>query len=293
MESTRLTTVKAVSAGALFIVALSGAALSKCVANFSPKIVRVSNALAGGILLAVTLVHMLADASDQMEEPGVAIAVFLSGDKSAEAFPLGYALLGIGFLTILSVEVFLPGKGHGHGHESHESHVREEDSDSESESDADERPRVVLPAKSCTAGMSAVLGLCLHSLIEGTASGAADDMSEFSEMFIAIIAHKLFAAFSAGSLLLDTVSVRAWWTLLILLSLMTPLGIGLGTFLAASFEGAGAAALICFAAGSLLCVAVYDMLMPSLILGKGNWKRRSFLASLFGFCTMSLLAVWS
>ena len=292
MEPTRLTTVKAVSAGVLFIVALSGAGLSKFVASFSPKIVRVSNALAGGILLAVTLVHMLADASDQMEKQGVAIAVFLSGDKSAEAFTLGYALLGIGFLTILSVEVFLPGKEHGHGHESHEPHVME-GSDSENESDADERPRVVLPGKSCTAGMSAVLGLCVHSCIEGTATGAADDMSEFSEMFIAIIVHKLFAAFSAGSLLLDTVSVRAWWTLLILLSLMTPLGIGLGTFLASSFEGAGAAALICFAAGSLLCVAVYDMLMPSLILGKGNWKRRSFLASLFGFCTMSLLAVWT
>lgn len=292
MEPTRLTTVKAVSAGVLFIVALSGAGLSKFVTSFSPKIVRVSNALAGGILLAVTLVHMLADASDQMEKQGVAIAVFLSGDKSAEAFPLGYALLGIGFLTILSVEVFLPGKEHGHGHESHESHVME-DADSENESDADERPRVVLPGKSCTACMSAVLGLCVHSCIEGTATGAADDMSEFSEMFIAIIAHKLFAAFSAGSLLLDTVSVRAWWTLLFFLSLMTPLGIGLGTFLASSFEGAGAAALICFAAGSLLCVAVYDMLMPSLILGKGNWKRRSFLASLFGFCTMSLLAVWT
>ena len=292
MEPTRLTTVKAVSAGVLFIVALSGAALSKFVASFSPKIVRVSNALAGGILLAVTLVHMLADASDQMEKQGVAIAVFLSGDKSAEAFPLGYVLLGIGFLTILSVEVFLQGKEHGHGHESHESHVTE-DSDSENESDADKRPRVVLPGKSCTAGMSAVLGLCVHSCIEGTATGAADDMSELSTLFIAIIAHKLFAAFSAGSLLLDTVSVRAWWTLLILLSLMTPLGIGLGTFLAGSFEGAGAAALICFAAGSLLCVAVYDMQMPSLILGKGNWKRRSFLASLFGFCTMSLLAVWT
>ena len=284
MESTRLTTVKAVSAGALFIVALSGAALSKFVANFSPKIVRVSNALAGGILLAVTLVHMLADASDQMEEPGVAIAVFLSGDKSAEAFPLGYVLLGIGFLTILSVEVFLPEK-------ESEAHVME-DSGSENESNADEQPRAVLPGKSLTAGMSALVGLCVHSFIAGTATGAADDMSEFS-VLIAIIAHKLFAAFSAGSLLLDTVSVRAWWSLLILLSLMTPLGTGLGTFLAASFEGAGAAALICFAAGSLLCVAVYHMLLPSLILGKGNSKKRSFLASFFGFCTMSLLAVWS
>ena len=175
------------SAGVLFIVALSGAALSKFAASFSPKIVRVSNALAGGILLAVTLVHMLADASDQMEEPGVAIAVFLSGDKSAEAFPLGYALLGIGFLTILSVEVFLPEK-------ESEAHVME-DSGSENESNADEQPRAVLPGKSLTAGTSALVGLCVHSFIAGTATGAADDMSEFSEMFIAIIAHKLFAAF--------------------------------------------------------------------------------------------------
>ena len=78
-----------------------------------------------------------------------------------------------------------------------------------------------------------------------------------------------------------------------LFSLTAPLGIALGTYLESSFEGAGAAALVCFAAGSLLCVAVYDMLMASLILGKGHWKRRSFLASLFGFATMSLLAVWS
>lgn len=287
----QLTTVKAVSAGILFIVSLTGIALSKYASNFSPKIVRVSNALAGGILLAVTLVHMMADASGQMKQPGVAIAAFLTGDKSAEAFPLGFAIVGIGFLTILSLEVFLPGKEHGD--ESHA--VIEENSDSESESDPERPPDFVTrpAAKSCTAGMSAVLSLCFHSFLEATATGAADDMSAFSEMFIAIIAHKLFAAFSAGSLLLDSVSVRAWWTLLIKFSLTAPLGIALGTYLESSFEGAGAAALVCFAASSLLCVAVYDMLMPSLILGKGHWKRRSFLASLFGFATMSLLAVWS
>jgi len=282
-----LTTAKVVSAVVLFIVALS-----KYAASFSPKIVRVCNATAGGILLAVTLVHMLAEASEQMEKPGVDIAVFLTGDKSAEAFPLGYSLMGLGFLTILSVEVFLPGKEHGD-----ESHAGiAENSDSGSESDAGDQPPdlVVLPAsKSCTAGLSAVLGLCLHSFIEGTATGSADDMSELSQMFIAIIAHKMFAAFSVGSLLLDAVSVRAWWTLLFFFCLMTPLGIGFGTYLSSSLEGAGAAGLVCFAAGSLLCVAVYDMLMPSLILGKGHWKRRSFLASLFGFCAMSLLAVWS
>ena len=287
-----LSTVKGICAGVLFIVALIGAALSKFAASFSWKIVKVSNALAGGILLAVTLVHMLADGGEQLESPGVAIAAFFTGDKSAEAFPLGFALTGLGFLASLSVEVFLPGS---HEHESHAAHPMEEESDSDAESETEsQKDMIVVPAsKSCIAGFSALLGLCLHSLIEGTATGAADDMSEFTEMFIAIIAHKMFAVFGAGSLLLHTVSMRAWWTLMIFLSLMTPVGIALGSFLAKSFEGPSAAGLICFAAGSLLCVAVYDMLMPSLVTGKTHWKRRSFLAALLGFCSMSLLAIWS
>eukprot|EP00438_Fugacium_kawagutii_P003873 Skav215222 [mRNA] locus=scaffold341:199680:200564:+ [translate_table: standard] len=292
-----LNTLKALSAVLLFFVALIGAALSKFASSFAPKIVRVCNALAGGILLAIVFVHMLAECSGELEEPGAAIAVFLTRDKESEAFPLGFALAGVGFLLILSVEVFLPGEHDKEHHEATETRAMQmdaENSESDESSAEDEGDLVVIPAgKSCAAGLSAVFGLCLHSFIEGTATGAADEMAEFSAMFIAIILHKMFAVFSMGSLLLNTVSVRAWWVLMILLSLMTPLGIGLGALLAGSFEGPAAAGLICFAAGTLLCVAVYDMLMPSLILGKGEWKRRSFLASLFGFIAMSILALWS
>lgn len=49
---------------------------------------------------------------------------------------------------------------------------------------------------------------------------------------------------------------------------MTPLGILLGHLVASSLEGPRSAALQCFAAGSLLSVAVYDMLLPALILGQ-------------------------
>lgn len=104
-----LTTVKIVSGGVLFLVALLGAALSKYASSLSYKIVRVCNALSGGILLALTLVHMLADSGDQLRKPGVAIAAFLTGDPAADPFPLGFAMTGLGFLTVLSVEVFLPG----------------------------------------------------------------------------------------------------------------------------------------------------------------------------------------
>lgn len=281
--------VKLICGGVLFLVAMLGAVLSKYASSFSPKIVRVCNAFAGGILLAVTLVHMLADSSEDLETPGVAVAAFFTGDKNHEAFPLAFSIVGLGFLTILSVEVFLPG-----GHDGEHLGI-EGDSDSETESetpDLEAAKAPVLP-KSCAAGLSALLGLCLHSLIEGTATGAAQDMSEFSNLFIAIIAHKMFAVFSAGTLILDSVSVRAWWTLMTILCAMTPVGIAIGMIVQSRVHGAWAAGIDCFAAGTLLCVAVYDMLMPSLVIGKGEWKRRSFIAALFGFCSMSLLAIWS
>eukprot|EP00434_Breviolum_minutum_P034968 symbB.v1.2.030951.t1/scaffold3543.1/size54354/2 len=281
--------VKLICGGVLFLVAMLGAVLSKYASSFSPKIVRVCNAFPGGILLAVTLVHMLADSSEDLETPGVAVAAFFTGDKNHEAFPLAFSIVGLGFLTILSVEVFLPG-----GHDGEHSGI-EGDSDSETESetpDLEAAKAPVLP-KSCAAGLSALLGLCLHSLNEGTATGAAQDVSEFSNLFIAIIAHKMFAVFSAGTLILNSVSVRAWWTLMTILCAMTPVGIAIGMIVQSRVHGAWAAGIDCFAAGTLLCVAVYDMLMPSLVIGKGEWKRRSFIAALFGFCSMSLLAIWS
>lgn len=62
-----LDSYKAISAVLLFLVALGGSVLSRYASGFSPKLVRVCNAAAGGILVAVTLVHMLAESSEDME----------------------------------------------------------------------------------------------------------------------------------------------------------------------------------------------------------------------------------
>ena len=80
---------------------------------------------------------------------------------------------------------------------------------------------------------------------------------------------------------------------MLLVSFSTPLGVLIGRIVQESCEGPYSAGLICFAAGSLFSVAVYDMLLPSLLSGGTHWQRRSFVASLLGFCAMSLLAIWS
>ena len=69
----------------------------------------------------------------------------------------------------------------------------------------------VTSLKSLAAGFCGVLGLALHSMIEGTATGAAHDTKLLAQMFLAIVCHKLFAVFSAGTLLKPTLGVRAWW----------------------------------------------------------------------------------
>ena len=105
-----LDSFKLLSAILLFLVALGGCLLARKASSCSLKLIQLCNAAAGGILVAVTLVHMLAESAEGLEAPGKAISSLLSDpDADAEAFPLGFALCGLGFLTIVSVEVFLPG----------------------------------------------------------------------------------------------------------------------------------------------------------------------------------------
>ena len=108
MAEMDLDSYKLLSAILLFLVALGGCLLARKAAGLSPKLVRLCNAAAGGILVAVTLVHILPESAEGLEAVGKAMSTFLGG-PGAEAFPLGFALCGIGFLTIVSIEVFLPG----------------------------------------------------------------------------------------------------------------------------------------------------------------------------------------
>ena len=115
-------------------------------------------------------------------------------------------------------KVFIPDQ---HDYEGHS----EEESESESHSEMEHAHIKVDHRQSCIGGFAALLGLYLHSLIEGTAAGAQPDVANFDSTFIAIIAHKGFAAFSAGSLMLGAVSNPTWWILMVILALMTPVGV--------------------------------------------------------------------
>ena len=75
-----LNVYKALSAVLLFLVALLGACLARCAAQLSPRLVRLANASAGGVLLAVTLVHMLSESGEQLEGSGREISRLFKRD---------------------------------------------------------------------------------------------------------------------------------------------------------------------------------------------------------------------
>ncbi|CAK9095460.1 Zinc transporter 11 (ZRT/IRT-like protein 11) [Durusdinium trenchii] len=284
--------MKLISAAMIFAVALIGSALSRITSNLAPKVVRVINAGAGGILLAVTLVHMLSDNSGELDTAGTSIFKFFTGTEDG-SFPLGFALYGLGFLANVSVAVFWPDKSEEFEDQEHGFLSTWEDDSSFDSGSPGPDTMEVSHQQSCASGLSALFGLCLHSLVAGTAAGAAEGMGSFGPTVVAILMHKGFAAFSVGSLMMPSVTTRCWWLSMVTLALMAPVGIILGMQLMQDFSGPISAGLICFAAGCLLAIATYDMLMPALLLGKVTWRRRSFMVALLGFCIMSLLAIWS
>ena len=93
---------KLLSAILLFLVALGGALLPRKASKLSLAAVRLCNAAAGGVLVAVALVHLLAESVWALETPGRALSTLLSGPDAKE-FPLGFAICGLGFLTGASV----------------------------------------------------------------------------------------------------------------------------------------------------------------------------------------------
>jgi zinc transporter ZupT len=298
----------------LFLLALGGGLSSKLVSNLSPKWMDFANAVSGGVVVSVALVHMLGEASEGLEEWGLALGAFftgysddhedelagnetadparrLHGDDEPPMLPLGSMLMFAGFFAILLVEQFCG----GHMHEVHrepdavEPGSSDDDSDSNEEAGAMKKEKVEVVQKSeVVTAVSVLSGIFVHSFLEGLAAGVAATPI----IFFAIMVHKSFAAFAVGSALLPAVELKWWWAGNIFFALSGTVGIFLGEGLAEALEGPATEALICFAAGTLLCVGVCDMIVPA-ISGGGEWGKRKVIASFLAAWIVAAVSLWA
>lgn len=137
--------------------------------------------------------------------------------------------------------------------------------------------------------------LIIHALIEGTALGMSP-MTEALMIFIAIIAHKGSASFA---LCITLMRYQLPFLRIVLImtffSLMTPIGIGLGSFISLithSEKGLLAAAILnAFAAGTFLYIAtLHHIRFHQRIEEAHALLEFSFL--MLGLIMMGLIAVW-
>lgn len=139
--------------------------------------------------------------------------------------------------------------------------------------------------------------IIIHSLIEGAVLGVNTTFATTAIIFLAIIAHKSSESFAlAVTLNRSSLTLKHTLIIIFIFSLMTPLGVALGTGLSLSLHLKTGLLLTAgfnaFAAGTFLYMSTLHHI---------NHHQRShegegfveFFALLAGLCVMAVLALWS
>uniref|UniRef100_A0A7S1WKP6 Uncharacterized protein n=1 Tax=Alexandrium catenella TaxID=2925 RepID=A0A7S1WKP6_ALECA len=311
------------AAVATFVMVVVGATAVNCMARMSHKLLLLGNTAAGGVLIGVSLVHMLADNVGEMDSWGMAFNRAIGGSED-EPFPLGFALAGFGFFLIFAIEQLGGGHDHEHPGQEHAVHEHErehkhgqkarepagggfrdasegfdtlsesEESVSSASSHGSDVEAVSRSKRNVLRGLSTFFGVAIHSAIESVAIGSTKNTAALASIIAAVLFHKGFAAFAVGSSIQGVTVGRQglFWALILTFAAIGPVGILLGALCGNMADGQASAALQCFASGTLIEIGISEMLVPGLNGSKSHRKRRLF-AAVVGFIAMALLAAWA
>lgn len=169
-----------------------------------------------------------------------------------------------GVIGVFLVEaLLLPGSthGHGHGHDDHERHA--------------------------AVGWAALVGLTVHALTAGVALAAVQNETSIAGvMLLAILAHKGFESFSLAAVFGMTGTSRGKVVAMVVaFSLVTPLGLVLGSEVTSALGDRGISILTSLSAGTFLYVCLCELL-PEVFHRRedGPWK--------IGLLLLGIAAMW-
>jgi len=226
------------------------------------------NAFAGGVFLAVGLIHMLGDAAGDFASTWPEVS-----------YPVVYLLAGCTFMGLLLLERVLMAQ-----HDFDEVTLAEPSAAGEA------------PASVSLSAYVLLLTLSIHSILAGLALGVQATVTNAGIILIALLAHKGVAAFALGvSLFRTQVAFRSGLFFIILFSLTTPLGVAGGVLFTDFFTGhwrdAAEAVFNAMAAGTFLYIAALDIFSEEFLRPRN--RNLKFLASSVGFAAMALVAIWT
>lgn len=313
--------IKGAIAAILLTIAVVGGHLPLFLASrgANQRVVTLCNSVAGGVLLAAALVHMLPQAERDLANVGWQLQQWAAPNPKG-AFAVAPVFCGLMFFLLAAVEVFVQSGAKDerdlHGLSTPlASESRLQASNGETQANPMRRRSssgstghlrgclrrdvsglqgavlsVILVAPECLTAQALVVALMIHSLLEGLGIGAQQNITSVMALFVAVGAHKGLAAFALGSQLLGTCTSRTLCWSVTLFAACSPLGIILGSLLASEIGGAAVGAMLAMAAGTFLYVGVPELLMPAF---ENTENRRScVLAAVVGFVSMALLALW-
>ena len=234
-----------VLSGSIFVVGMIGGYIP-LYREWSGDKLSLMVAFGGGTLLAAALFLMLPEGWEHIEE-GMPWADVEAGFVVALAITVGFLLM------YLLENLALPHLGHDH-----EEHLGHSGAAHAAES-ASER------AVHQMGGLSAFIAMSMHTLIDGVALGTAvtggEDFALGGLVFVAIIFHKMPAAFSLTSALkADHYPNRTALAYLVIFNVMVPVGAILAFLVLFGLPVWLLGAMLCFSAGTFLHVATSDLL---------------------------------
>ena len=287
MVSTEL--LRYIAAGTIFVTTLIGNIAPMFIT--APKWTARLESLAGGVFLGAGLAHLLADSFEDLEK---------YADVHGEIkYPLPPAIAIATFVLLTFVELFSysehdAGAFHQHDHDhDHHHHGNDKLLESQNKYTDDQYEQQEQPKRRTVefgttirnmtmATISLYIIMDIHSVIEGLALGASDKMSSIIAIWCAIVGHKPVEAFALSLILLkDKPTKWFFWLMVLLYSVLTPVGIVAGIFISKERSELALSIIAAFSAGTFLFVGCHEWC--EMFEHKHSWPTREKLAHFFAF----------
>jgi len=242
------------------------------------RLLSLGNTLSGGVFLAAGIAHMFPEAVEGFEKL-----------ELETNLPLAYLFCMFGMLgTFFFEKVVVTGR-HNHGAIPIDDPIEEQTSNHLQSHNEASLSRGIVKTEKSNSWLLPFL-LSIHSLVEGAALGFEDTVADTTNVLIAIIGHKLFAAFALGvNLTKNNVSSEKLIKMIVVFAIMTPLGILIGLMaMWNSSHNLMAEVVKAISAGTFIYIALVEVILEEFENPRDKYLK--FALVVFGAIAMSLIS---